>query len=131
MQFKIDLDDGKYTYILDNGKQYVLRYDEPWKDLTGDKFIYSMACKIEDLENQIKSLKRKTKHVVDVENTSNIQKSAQYSYDIYCDDFEPDADRNTFIDGFLNGVRWKEKQIKNSIEENKNESNDRNPIWTE
>jgi hypothetical protein len=124
---KINLDDDKYTYVMDNGRQYVLRYGEPWKDLCGDKFVYAMACKIEDLEDQIKSLKKKTKHV-DVENTSNIQKSAHYSYDIYCDDFEPDADRSTFIDGFFNGVRWKEKQIKNSIEENKNESNDRNLI---
>lgn len=58
---KIDLNDGKYTYVMDNGKQYALRYSEPWRDLVGDKFVYAMACKIQDLEDEIKSLKKDMK----------------------------------------------------------------------
>ena len=55
---RIDLDDGKYTYVMDNGKQYALRYGEPWRDLTGDKFVYAMACMIQDLEDEVQSLRK-------------------------------------------------------------------------
>lgn len=47
---RIELEDGKYTYLLDEGAQKALRYGEPWRDLCGDKFIYSMACEIERLQ---------------------------------------------------------------------------------
>lgn len=50
---KIDLNDGKYTYVFDNGKQYALRYGEQWRDLTGDNLIYWMACRIEELEDRL------------------------------------------------------------------------------
>lgn len=55
---KIDLDDGKYTYVMDNGKQYALRYGEPWRDLCGDKFVYAMACMIQGLEDEVQSLRK-------------------------------------------------------------------------
>jgi len=42
---RIDLEDGKYTYLLDDiGGQQALRYGEPWRDLTGDKFVYGLAA---------------------------------------------------------------------------------------
>lgn len=50
MQFKIDLQDGKYTYVFDNGNQYALRYGESWRDLVGDNLVYAMACRIQELE---------------------------------------------------------------------------------
>ena len=50
---RIDLCDGKYTYCLEDGKQFALRYGEEWRDLTGDGFVLSMAQKIFDLEEQI------------------------------------------------------------------------------
>lgn len=60
MQIKISLDGGKYTYLNSMGKQSALRYNEPWRDLTGDKFVLAMACKIETLQrkgvNLIKAL---------------------------------------------------------------------------
>lgn len=60
MQITISLDGGKYTYLNTMGKQSALRYNEPWKDLTGDKFVFAMACKIETLQrkgvNLIKAL---------------------------------------------------------------------------
>lgn len=43
MSYRLDLADGKYTYIFEDGKQYALRYGEPWRDLTGDKFVYCLA----------------------------------------------------------------------------------------
>ncbi|AGH32236.1 hypothetical protein VPHG_00173 [Vibrio phage 11895-B1] len=50
---KIDLFDGKYTYIFDNGKQKALRHGGEWRDLTGDNLIYAMACRIEELDIQL------------------------------------------------------------------------------
>jgi hypothetical protein len=54
---KIDLCDGKYTYILDEdtGVQEVLRYGEPWRkeDLLGDNLIFAMAQRIIELENEV------------------------------------------------------------------------------
>lgn len=49
---KIDLQ-GKYTYIFDNGAQKALRYGEDWRDLTGDNLVYAMACRIEELDEQL------------------------------------------------------------------------------
>ena len=49
MNFEIELDGGKYTYIFDNGKQKALRYGEEWRDLTGDNLIYWMAVELNDL----------------------------------------------------------------------------------
>ena len=51
---KIDLCDGKYTYILDEdtGVQEVLRYGEPWRkdDLLGDNLVLAMAQEINNLK---------------------------------------------------------------------------------
>lgn len=51
---KIDLCDGKYTYILDEdtGVQEVLRYGEPWRkdDLLGDNLVLAMAHEISNLK---------------------------------------------------------------------------------
>jgi len=51
--FEISLEDGKYTYVFCEGNQTVLRYDEPWRDLTGDKFIGAMANEISTLRTQL------------------------------------------------------------------------------
>lgn len=50
MQMKISLADGKYTYLLNQDGQRVLRYGEDWRDLSGDKFVLSMAMKIEEMQ---------------------------------------------------------------------------------
>ena len=54
MEIRIDLDDGKYTYLLDEQGQRVLRYGEPWRDITGDKFILLMAMEIDELRKKLK-----------------------------------------------------------------------------
>lgn len=47
---RIDLDDGKYTVIHDNGVNFrALRYGEEWRSLTGDKLVLTMAQEIERL----------------------------------------------------------------------------------
>lgn len=50
---EIVLMDGKYTYRNEDGKQEVLRYGEPWRDLCGDKFVAAMADRILELEAQL------------------------------------------------------------------------------
>ena len=55
MSIKITLEDGKYLYErTDDHNQYILRYNEPWRDLSGDNFVAAMANRIVELEkNQI------------------------------------------------------------------------------
>ncbi|AHK11189.1 hypothetical protein S14_77 [Shewanella sp. phage 1/4] len=63
-KMKIDLCDGKYTYILDEvtGVQEVLRYGEPWRkdDLIGDNLVLSMAQRIVELEEELYKEKETT-----------------------------------------------------------------------
>lgn len=49
---KVALNGGKYEYVTENGNQAAYRHGEMWRDLTGDNFIYAMACKINDLERE-------------------------------------------------------------------------------
>lgn len=49
---RIDLENGKYTYVFDKSHQYALRHGEPWKDLTGDKFVYCLAAELEEAREQ-------------------------------------------------------------------------------
>ena len=65
MQIKISLDSGKYTYLNTMGKQSALRYNEPWRDLTGDKFVFAMACKIDTLQYKGVELIRALRNIED------------------------------------------------------------------
>lgn len=51
---KVDLDGGKYTWILDfkTGRHEALRHKETWRDLTGDNLIYYMGLRIVELEKR-------------------------------------------------------------------------------
>lgn len=54
----IELEDGKYTIIHDNGNNFrALRYGEEWCSLVGDGLILAMAHQIEDLQEQVNYLK--------------------------------------------------------------------------
>lgn len=50
-EIRIDLYDGKYTYIreADGSKQRALRYGEEWRSLVGDGFVLAMAQEIGEL----------------------------------------------------------------------------------
>lgn len=59
VEFKLDLDDGKYTYIrYKEGGQEALRCGEKWRQLSGDNLIYYMGCHIEELAKQLEALQR-------------------------------------------------------------------------
>lgn len=48
----ISVEDGKYTVVLgDDGSLKLLRYGEPWQDLTGNKLIYCLAAELRDARN--------------------------------------------------------------------------------
>lgn len=56
MSTVIELADGKYTYVYEDGKQYALRYGHLWRDLIDDQFVYCMAAKITELQEQLATL---------------------------------------------------------------------------
>lgn len=55
---RIELMDGKYTYLREGGSQSALRYGEPWQDLAGDKFVAAMADEILTLRAEVERLTR-------------------------------------------------------------------------
>jgi hypothetical protein len=52
-RIEINLEDGKYTYLYHDGDQSALRFNEEWRSLTGDQFVYAMACRIRALEAEL------------------------------------------------------------------------------
>ena len=59
----IELENGKYKVIDELGKEsprfYALRDGEEWRDLTGDKLVYSMFCEIIRLKEKLLELSPK------------------------------------------------------------------------
>lgn len=54
LDFSVVLEDGKYEYrFYKDGSQEALRNGEPWRDLSGDKFIYCMAAEISKLQVEV------------------------------------------------------------------------------
>lgn len=54
---KLSFEDGKYQLILDAGKFTALRHGQPWRDLTGDKLVYTMFAEIQGLQAEIETLR--------------------------------------------------------------------------
>lgn len=52
-KIEIEIEGGKYTLILDQGRLTALRYGEPWRDVTGDSLVYWMMCEIRELQDQL------------------------------------------------------------------------------
>ncbi len=54
MYYRLELNNGKYTIILNDGPLYefkAFRYGEEWRDLVGDGLILSLVHKIIELES--------------------------------------------------------------------------------
>lgn len=51
---KQEFESGKYTVIFDEktGALRALRYGEPWQDLSGNKMVYCMLSRVEELAEQ-------------------------------------------------------------------------------
>lgn len=53
--------DGKYTIRRDgDGRMHCLRYNEPWRDLTGDGMVLALVQEIQKLRDEVTSLKSGT-----------------------------------------------------------------------
>lgn len=63
---RVDLCGGKFTYIRQDEpfKHEALRYGEPWRDFTGDKFIYAMGDEIERLRAEVERLTKERDEAV-------------------------------------------------------------------
>lgn len=60
-RIELQLENGKYTYVFDNGKQYALRHGEHWRDLLGDKFVYCLAHELSEARSELEALKARSK----------------------------------------------------------------------
>jgi hypothetical protein len=48
----VSVDNGKYTVVVEQtGGMHALRHGEKWRDLTGDKLVYSLAAEVERLRD--------------------------------------------------------------------------------
>lgn len=51
----VEIANGKYTVVQDNtGRVIALRYNEPWRDCSGNKLILALAQEVEFLREKIK-----------------------------------------------------------------------------
>lgn len=52
MSERIEVSRGKYVVLIaDDGTVSALRYGAPWRDLTGDKLVYSLATELQQARN--------------------------------------------------------------------------------
>jgi len=57
MKTEIQVNDGKYTVVMDGGKLSALRYGEPWQDLTGNNLVYWLAIELQEARDEVTELK--------------------------------------------------------------------------
>ena len=50
---EITVGDGKYTVFVDPRHFHALRYNKPWRDLTGDNLVYFLCIRILELEERL------------------------------------------------------------------------------
>ncbi len=56
---KVTVDDGKYTWVVDQGRMSCLRYGEPWIDdftAPGENAVMGLIFEVEDLRDRLKDL---------------------------------------------------------------------------
>ena len=67
-ELRMDFDDRKYSVVADEDGMRALRYGDPWRDLTGDKMIFSMLYEANQLREQrdelLKALATSMQHIV-------------------------------------------------------------------
>lgn len=60
-EFSVSVCQGKYEYHYKEGKQWVLRYGEPWPacdaDLSGNKFVFSLAVELDEAQKEAEMLR--------------------------------------------------------------------------
>lgn len=88
-RMRVDVNDRRYTVVMmESGKLKALRYGEEWRDCVGDNLIYWLACKIDELREEIKPIDPSTEiskygncAICDIPlNTENIAKREDNSF---------------------------------------------------
>lgn len=64
---KIELCDGKYTYLSGISTQNILRYGKPWRDETGDEFLLAMAARLYEAEEKLANIEKILRLPVDLD----------------------------------------------------------------
>ena len=60
----VKMPDGKYTIVQDaTGRTKVLRYNDEWRDVTGDNVILAAAYRIEELETELREANDRIKRM--------------------------------------------------------------------
>lgn len=59
MTFKIEIEEGKYTFINDNGIVSILRHGKEWRNESGDKALLRLLQQVEQYRNEIIKLRGK------------------------------------------------------------------------
>lgn len=58
---EIELENGKYTIILeDGGEVHAYRYGDWWRELTGDNLVMALVYEVEELREKVEELREKT-----------------------------------------------------------------------
>ena len=52
MNYKIDVEGGKYTFTNNNGSIEILRRGKKWRNGTGDKALLCLLQEVESLETE-------------------------------------------------------------------------------
>jgi hypothetical protein len=56
--FKVEFEDGKYTFVNDNGIVEILRYGKPWRNESGDKALLCLLQKFEQQQEELESWRK-------------------------------------------------------------------------
>jgi len=65
MKYSLDVPvcDGKYRVVFDEKSLLLaLRYDEPWRKLSGDNLVYWLAVELDEARKKLKELKCQSKN---------------------------------------------------------------------
>lgn len=57
--YAFDAEDGKYTFINNNGIVAIQRYGEDWRNESGDKALLSLLHEVEEMEKYINFLENR------------------------------------------------------------------------
>jgi vacuolar-type H+-ATPase subunit I/STV1 len=64
-KLRVTTSDGKYTVVMDAvGQLHALRHNEPWRELTGDNLVFTLAADLEESRAALSTARREHAEVV-------------------------------------------------------------------
>lgn len=71
MKTEIQVNNGKYTVVIDEGNLSALRYGEPWQDLCGNNLVYWLAVELQEAREKLNIATEALKVYADSGNCKN------------------------------------------------------------